>query len=213
MAEIKQGILGGVSGKVGTVVGASWKGKNIIRAVPRKTGKKATQAQLNQRSRFKLVSNFLRPVNRLLRLYFGANQGLKSRVNLALAYHLQEAVIAEEEGIAIQVEKVLLSKGILPSLKEQNAGIANGTLTLTWTMGAENSLEHPTDLLTVVVYEKETKSFEIFERIVAREALSFATPLADNHENAVFSVWFFMTNAADTECSTSVFWNMNDSNE
>lgn len=213
MAEIKQGILGGVSGKVGTVVGASWKGKNIIRAIPRKTGKKPSQLQIDQRSKFKLVSNFLRPLNRLLGRYFGQNQGLKSRINLALAYHLQEAVMAEGEDIVIQVEKVLLSKGILPSLQEQNAGIADGTLTLTWTMGADIVLSQSTDLLTVVVYEKETKSFQIFEKIVAREATSFSTPLADNHENAVFCIWFFLTNATDTECSTSVFLNMDNSGE
>ena len=30
MAEIKKGILGGFSGKVGTVVGANWRGTNIL---------------------------------------------------------------------------------------------------------------------------------------------------------------------------------------
>jgi len=56
MAEIKQGILGGVSGKVGTVVGANWKGKNIIRSKSRKTSKKPTVLQLNQRAKFKWAS-------------------------------------------------------------------------------------------------------------------------------------------------------------
>ncbi len=32
MAEIKKGILGGFSGKVGTVVGVNWRGKDIIRS-------------------------------------------------------------------------------------------------------------------------------------------------------------------------------------
>ena len=34
MAEIKKGILGGFSGKVGPVVGANWRGKDIIRSTP-----------------------------------------------------------------------------------------------------------------------------------------------------------------------------------
>ncbi|WP_231738005.1 hypothetical protein [Myroides odoratus] len=44
MAEIRVGILGSVSGKVGTVIGANWGGKNIIRGLPRKSSKKATLA-------------------------------------------------------------------------------------------------------------------------------------------------------------------------
>ena len=35
MAEIKKGILGGFSGKVGTVVGVNWRGKDIIRSLPK----------------------------------------------------------------------------------------------------------------------------------------------------------------------------------
>lgn len=34
MGTIKQGILGGFSGKVGNVVGASWKGIDYIRSLP-----------------------------------------------------------------------------------------------------------------------------------------------------------------------------------
>jgi hypothetical protein len=36
MGTIKQGILGGFSGKVGTVVGASWKGIAYMRSLPQK---------------------------------------------------------------------------------------------------------------------------------------------------------------------------------
>ena len=35
MARITKGILGGFSVKVGTVVGANWSGKDIIRSVPK----------------------------------------------------------------------------------------------------------------------------------------------------------------------------------
>jgi len=76
MAEIKRGILGGVSGKVGTVVGANWRGKNIIRAIPRKSGKKPSPLQVEQRSKFKLMSNFLQPFNALFSRYFGTDRGL-----------------------------------------------------------------------------------------------------------------------------------------
>ena len=42
MANISKGILGGFSGKVGTIVGANYRGKDIIRSVPKKSGRKPT---------------------------------------------------------------------------------------------------------------------------------------------------------------------------
>lgn len=205
MAEIKQGILGGVSGKVGTVVGASWRGKNIIRAMPRKTGKKATKKQLEHRSKFRLVSNFLQPLNSLFNRYFGASQGLKSPVNLALAYHIKEAVVRQEDAFVIQVEKVVISKGILPTVTMNTVTVDNATLSLAWTINAEVSLGEATDLLTVVVYDKQSHLIQIFDRVVTRGTAAFSTPLPEGIEVGSCVIWFFLTNEEDTECSTSSF--------
>ena len=37
MGTYNKGILGPFSGKVGTVVGASWRGKDVMRSLPKKT--------------------------------------------------------------------------------------------------------------------------------------------------------------------------------
>ncbi len=66
MAEIERGVLGGFSGTVGPVVGAHWRGKDIIRARPRKSSKPPTDLQLIQQAKFKLVTRFLQPVQGLL---------------------------------------------------------------------------------------------------------------------------------------------------
>lgn len=205
MAEIKQGILGGVSGKVGTVVGASWRGKNIIRAMPRKTGKKASKKQLDHRSKFRLVSNFLQPLNSLLNRYFGASQGLKSPINLALAYHIKEAVVAQEDAFVVQVEKVVISKGILPTVTMNTVSLDNATLSLAWTMNEAIGLGATTDLLTVVAYDKQSHVIQIFDRVVTRGTAAFSTPLPEGIEVGSCVIWFFLTNEEDTECSTSSF--------
>lgn len=208
MAEIKQGILGGVSGKVGTVVGAQWRGKNIIRSLPRKSAKKPTILQLNQRSKFRLVSNFLQPLNPLLSHYFGSDQGLKSRVNLGLAYHLNEAIDnpkGQGGSFTIIYEKVVLSKGILPSVVMEKVSIDNGAITLAWTNNAGGSLAKDTDLLTVVVFDKKNKEMQIFEKVATRSSATFSTPLPASYDASTTVIWFFFTNDIDTECSTSMF--------
>lgn len=55
MGKIPQGILGGVSGKVGGVVGSSWKGINVIKTKPLSVSNPKTAGQVAQRSAFSEV--------------------------------------------------------------------------------------------------------------------------------------------------------------
>lgn len=55
MGKIKQGILGGFSGKVANVVGSSWKGIAVMKSLPLSVANPKTAAQLLQRSRFSLL--------------------------------------------------------------------------------------------------------------------------------------------------------------
>ena len=56
MGKIKQGILGGFKGKVGTVIGSSWNGISYIRGIAQSVRNANTAAQQTQRGFFKMVS-------------------------------------------------------------------------------------------------------------------------------------------------------------
>jgi len=56
MATIKRGILGGFTGKVGSVIGSSWKGIETMRSMPISVLNPRTTAQINNRNRFKSVA-------------------------------------------------------------------------------------------------------------------------------------------------------------
>jgi hypothetical protein len=58
MGTLKRGILGGFSGKVGNIVGSSWKGIAVIKTLPLSVANPRTTAQTNQRSDFKAVAIF-----------------------------------------------------------------------------------------------------------------------------------------------------------
>jgi hypothetical protein len=51
MGKIKQGILGGFRGKVGTVVGTSWKGIAVMKGRPLSVANPKSPAQVNNRNR------------------------------------------------------------------------------------------------------------------------------------------------------------------
>ena len=57
MGKIKQGILGGFKGKVGTVIGASWNGIAYMRGLPQSVRNPKTAAQEAQRAFFREVQD------------------------------------------------------------------------------------------------------------------------------------------------------------
>ena len=52
MGTIKKGILGGFSGKVGNVIGSSWKGISYMRSMPQNVTQTRSAAQSAQKERF-----------------------------------------------------------------------------------------------------------------------------------------------------------------
>jgi hypothetical protein len=59
MGKIKQGILGGFKGKVGTVIGASWNGIAYMKGLPQSQKDPKTAAQMRQRTFFREVQNLV----------------------------------------------------------------------------------------------------------------------------------------------------------
>lgn len=56
MAKIKQGILGGFSGKVASLVGTSWKGRAVMKSLPLSVANPRTESQVAQRNKFSKVA-------------------------------------------------------------------------------------------------------------------------------------------------------------
>ena len=59
MGKINKGILGGFNGKVGTVVGGSWKGISYMRSLAQSITKSRSGSQVKQRTKFALALRFL----------------------------------------------------------------------------------------------------------------------------------------------------------
>ena len=70
MARIKQGVLGGFSGSIGSVVGTSWKGIAVMKAKPLSVANPRTPLQVNARLKFasavevakELLPNSIKPL-------------------------------------------------------------------------------------------------------------------------------------------------------
>ena len=128
-----QGILGGFSGKVGNVVGASWKGIDYMRIMPASVANPRTPGQVSQRTKFTLVLDFLQPLLGFLRIGFkGYAEGM-SAFNAAMSYNLLNAVTGDYPDQEISYADVLVSRGSLRDVAEATASAeALQTIEVEW---------------------------------------------------------------------------------
>jgi len=206
MGTINKGILGGFSGKVGTVVGANWRGKDIIRSRLKTSKRKPTDNQLLQQMKFKLVANFLQPFREIQSLYFGQKSGYKSRLNLAMSYTISEAVDVVMDIPKLILARVLVTKGDLVGFQEMEVTVGTGTsLDLSWADNSAQGNASATDMLNVVCYSEALQSFEIYQEIATRDSTTAMVPLPPIYQGKVLHVWLYLNNEKRTLASTSPY--------
>ena len=93
MGSIKKDILGGVSGKVGTIVGVHWKSNYYIRAHAAKVSNPRTPKQQEQRGKFAMAFSFLRIIKPFIRIGYKEFTGEKSAYNAAMSYMLKKVIL------------------------------------------------------------------------------------------------------------------------
>jgi hypothetical protein len=153
MGTIKQGILGGFSGKVGAVIGASWKGINYMRSIPQHVKNPRTEGQVSQRSKFALALNFLKPVTGFLRTGWKLYAHRQSPFNAAMSYTLANAITGTYPDYAIDPSKVLVSRGgLAPAANASATPAGAGTITFDWedNSGVGNAKQTDKALLAVI---------------------------------------------------------------
>jgi len=177
MGSYNKGILGPFRGKVGSVIGYSWRGKDLMRGLPKETTTVATAAQLEQRAKFSTVIKFLTPIKGVVGAYFGKEQKSKSPFNLATGYHLDEALLpGPDDSWLIDYPKVLISRGDLRGV--DNPVVAPGAaneINLTWTDNSGQASADATDVLIAVAFCTEMGEFVQFNPAAATRVDAAAT--------------------------------------
>lgn len=153
MATLRQGILGGFSGKVGTVIGFTRNGISYIRGLMTSHTNPNTPAQQEQRAKFALVIKFLRPLLGLVRLSFKSAGANMSGFNAAMAYTLGNAVKGVFPDFEIDYPKLLISKGNLPGAINPSAvSVLAGKIDFTWDNNSLDFGAQTTDKVVLAVY-------------------------------------------------------------
>lgn len=155
MGKISQGILGGFSGKVGTVIGSTWKSIHYMRAIATSVKDSRTEKQLFQRSKFLASINFLKTATPFVRIGFRNYAYRQSEFNAAMSHMLRYAVTGDGEQATIDFEKTLLAQGSLTMATDAAVQVEAGKATFTWTDNSDTGNAAATDKVMVLAYNKD----------------------------------------------------------
>jgi hypothetical protein len=158
MGKINQGILGGVSGKVGNVIGGSWKGIDYLRIMPSSVANPRTEAQLDQRSKFVNVLNFLQPLKEFVRVGYKKYAIKMSQFNSAMSYNLKNAIAGSYPNYTIDFTKALLSRGgLAPAINGSATSTVPASLLVEWDNNSNEANASTTDKSMLLVYNPAKK--------------------------------------------------------
>ena len=155
MGKYSNGILGAFSGKVGPVVGSSWRGKAYIRSYTKKIHNPQTPLQMMQRAKVSIVAKFISPVRGIINVGWKQYAHGMTPGNAATKYMLANAIIGDYPNYDIDPEKVLISSGSLATATNATATFADGKVTFAWDDNSGVSSAAPTDKALIAVINPE----------------------------------------------------------
>lgn len=158
MGKISQGILGGLSGKVGNIIGGNWKGIDYIRIKPSSVANPRTEGQVNQRNKFSATISFLQPNKGFLNVGYKAFAVKRTAFNAAMSYTLVNAIVGTAPNFNVDYSLALLSKGSLSTPLNPTKDLATaGQVTFGWDDNSTDGNANATDKAMVLAYNPSKK--------------------------------------------------------
>jgi hypothetical protein len=154
MGKFSSGLFGAFTGKVGSMVGSTWKGIEVLRSKPRARKGSFSDEQLQQQAKFSLIVKLLRPLAPLMKQKYGATAVKMTGLNKALSYNITKAVAGAYPAYTVDYARLELGQGDLPNADSATgSSAAAGKLSINWpdNTGADDAAKAD-DKAFVVVY-------------------------------------------------------------
>ena len=158
MGKIKQGILGGFKGKVGTVIGSSWNGIAYMRGLPQSQKDPKTAAQIAQRDFFREVQDLVGQLSykQLVFLFPESVQGM-SRRNLLVKQLSTDPLVAEGSKHADLADITSLGNAPTADLPDVSIVASRSAVTISWDADNDWRSQHADEYPTICVFNVTQK--------------------------------------------------------
>ncbi|UKT64069.1 DUF6266 family protein [Pedobacter mucosus] len=150
MARLRNGALGGFSGKVGSIVGYRLRNNDFIKGLPKPSTKPATLKQLASRARFKFFNEWRNPLTDFFAVTFKNQTANHSAQNAAHSCN-RDIIVGEYPNYDIDYEKVVISKGDLINVQDLSMELVQPDyLRFSWKPNYKGKAKG-TDLLAILI--------------------------------------------------------------
>ena len=207
MSTINKGILGGFSGKTGPVIGSSWKGKPVMRALPVfKKNRKFTQEQLDQQEKFALVGKLLHGISGLLQASFPGGNRQHSGLNTAMAYNLRQAISGSASPFAINFSRLKLAQGpLVPPARTAAEAADEKKVRFSWAFLPGLSGAKPSDQPVAVLYSEALQQFLYTKNTAAMRSDEELVVDARTLSGETIHAWLFFLSENGRKASDSMY--------
>ena len=205
MGKIKQGILGGFSGKVGPVIGSSWKGKAVMKAQALSYNDRNSEQQQQQRMKFGLIGKFVSSIIGFVNVGFRKRAVGMTAPNAAVSCNIDTAITGTWPNYQLDYTLTLVSDGPVDLPYSPNATADGTTLSLTWADNSGMGNAETGDKVMVLVYNP-TKNQTIYNTSLAERNERNATlTLPTAWTGDTVNVWMAMVRPSSGDSSKSTF--------
>lgn len=167
MGIIRRGILGGFSGKVANVVGSSWKGIAVMRALPLSVTNPRTVGQVEQRSAFSLVSKF---ASAILTTWIKPLWDRSAQSMSGYNAFIQQNVDVVKSDKELIIGNLTMSKGKLGTTALMGGiSTSSSEINLFWEATPSGSYQMSTDKLYILLFDEENKLIASSSGVVERD--------------------------------------------
>jgi len=206
MGKISQGILGGLSGKVGNIVGGNWKGIDYIRIKPSSVANPRTEGQVNQRNKFTITLEYLQATKDFIKIGYKSFATKKTEFNAAMSYVLNNAVGGIAPNFTIDYSLALLSRGPLSGVLNPTTDLTTaGQVSFDWDDNSAEGNANVTDKAMVLVYNPSKKeSISILDG-ADRTVGSQMVTIPNTYAGDTVELFMAFVSADGTQVSNSVY--------
>jgi len=196
-----KGVFGAFSGKVGNVVGSSWRSVDYLRSRPKPTKKNATPKQRAQRTKFALAIEFLSPMRQLINIGFNDKNQKKMTAFNQATNELLFKIKGEHPDFTIPYQDVKFSKGSLEPVRASLGEDATGSPVVKWSVPTKRFDGLPSDVVYVILYNAAKQDFFVFQESVRADGECAIDP--EGMGTGEFHIWVVVANENATKSSAS----------
>ena len=177
-----------------------------MRVKPASVANPKTEGQLDQRTKFSTVLQFLQPLGGFIKVGFHAYAIKMTEFNSAMSYNVKHAVTGEYPDYAIDFENALISRGGLTgALNPEANSPALGQVQFNWADNSNDGNANPTDKVMVLVYNPEKNEAVYVTDSPERSTGTYTLTVPDNYADDTVHAFIAFINEDDNVVSNSKY--------